>query len=65
MLGPVGVRCVSSLNPPPSSHHVSLSIEPAITAIVGIFSLVTGRRPTFTVLGGSPRENLALQNVQV
>lgn len=46
------------------SHHVSLSIEPAITAIVGIFSLVTGRRPTFTVLGGSPRENLALQNVQ-
>ncbi|XP_054999963.1 glutamine-dependent NAD(+) synthetase isoform X2 [Sorex araneus] len=46
------------------SHHVGLSIEPAVKAIVGIFSLVTGTHPKFSVLGGSSRENLALQNVQ-
>lgn len=46
------------------SHHIGLNIEPAVTAVVGIFSLVTGRRPLFAAHGGSSRENLALQNVQ-
>ncbi|XP_066108397.1 glutamine-dependent NAD(+) synthetase isoform X2 [Saccopteryx bilineata] len=46
------------------SHHVSLGIDPAVTAVMGIFSLVTGKRPVFTAHGGSSRENLALQNVQ-
>ncbi|KAM4846563.1 glutamine-dependent NAD(+) synthetase isoform 2-T2 [Thomomys bottae] len=46
------------------SHHVGLSIDPAVKAIVGLFSLVTGKRPEFTARGGSSRENLALQNVQ-
>uniref|UniRef100_A0A671FWD7 Glutamine-dependent NAD(+) synthetase n=1 Tax=Rhinolophus ferrumequinum TaxID=59479 RepID=A0A671FWD7_RHIFE len=46
------------------SHHISLSIDPAVRAVVGIFSLVTGRSPLFAVHGGSSRENLALQNVQ-
>lgn len=36
-----------------------------MTAVVGIFSLVTGKRPLFAAHGGSSRENLALQNVQV
>lgn len=32
---------------------------------MGIFSLMTGKSPLFAVHGGSSRENLALQNVQV
>ncbi|XP_045039340.2 glutamine-dependent NAD(+) synthetase isoform X2 [Desmodus rotundus] len=46
------------------SHHISLSIDPAVRAVLGLFSLVTGRRPLFAAHGGSSRENLALQNVQ-
>ncbi|XP_023593879.1 glutamine-dependent NAD(+) synthetase [Trichechus manatus latirostris] len=46
------------------SHHIGLSIDPAVRAVVGVFSLVTGKRPLFAVHGGSSRENLALQNVQ-
>ncbi|KAM7087399.1 glutamine-dependent NAD(+) synthetase isoform 9-T10 [Molossus nigricans] len=46
------------------SHHIGLGIDPAVKAVVGIFSLVTGKRPLFAVHGGSSRENLALQNVQ-
>lgn len=47
------------------SYHISLSIDSAVRAVVGIFSLVTGKSPLFAVHGGSSRENLALQNVQV
>ncbi|KAM9763325.1 glutamine-dependent NAD(+) synthetase isoform 2-T2 [Dama dama] len=47
------------------SHHIGFSIDPAVKALVGIFSLVTGTSPRFAVHGGSGRENLALQNVQV
>ncbi|XP_047630951.1 glutamine-dependent NAD(+) synthetase isoform X2 [Phacochoerus africanus] len=46
------------------SHHIRLSIDPAVKAVMGVFSLVTGRSPAFAVHGGSSRENLALQNVQ-
>ncbi|ELK13223.1 glutamine-dependent NAD(+) synthetase isoform X1 [Pteropus alecto] len=46
------------------SHHVRLSIDPAVKAVVGIFRLVTGKSPLFAVHGGSSRENVALQNVQ-
>ncbi|XP_077901528.1 glutamine-dependent NAD(+) synthetase isoform X2 [Ictidomys tridecemlineatus] len=46
------------------SHHISLNMDPAVTAILGIFRLVTGKSPLFAVHGGSSRENLALQNVQ-
>ncbi|XP_070421865.1 glutamine-dependent NAD(+) synthetase isoform X1 [Equus przewalskii] len=46
------------------SHHIGLNIDPAVKAVVGIFSLVTGTSPLFAVQGGSSRENLALQNVQ-
>lgn len=60
------VSCVlPSARPlPPPSHHIGLSIDPAVKAVMGIFSLVTGRSPAFAVHGGSSRENLALQNVQ-
>ncbi|XP_064226334.1 glutamine-dependent NAD(+) synthetase isoform X2 [Aotus nancymaae] len=46
------------------SHHISLSIDPAVKAVVGIFSLMTGKSPLFAAHGGSSRETLALQNVQ-
>lgn len=51
--------------PSSSSHHVRLNIDPAVKAVVGIFRLVTGKSPLFAVHGGSSRENVALQNVQV
>lgn len=55
--------CTPSL--PLPSHHIRLNIDPAVKAVVGIFSLVTGKSPAFAAHGGSSRENLALQNVQV
>ncbi|OWK56176.1 Glutamine-dependent NAD(+) synthetase [Lonchura striata] len=46
------------------SYHINLNIDAAVKAVVGIFNVVTGRTPRFSVYGGSSRENLALQNVQ-
>ncbi|KAM7034760.1 glutamine-dependent NAD(+) synthetase isoform 2-T2 [Acridotheres tristis] len=46
------------------SYHINLNIDAAVKAVVGIFSVVTGRTPRFSVYGGSSRESLALQNVQ-
>ena len=48
-----------------TSYHVDLNMDTAVTAVKGIFSFVTGRTPQFKVHGGSPAENLALQNIQV
>lgn len=47
------------------STHMNISIDMAVKGILGIFSVVTGRWPQFRANGGSNRENLALQNVQV
>ena len=49
----------------PISYHVSLNIDTVTSALVGIFSLITGKLPQFRAFGGSETENLALQNVQV
>ncbi|QQP51706.1 Glutamine-dependent NAD(+) synthetase [Caligus rogercresseyi] len=46
------------------SYHMSVLIDSAVTAVIGIFSTVTGVIPKFRARGGSVRENLALQNVQ-
>ncbi|KAK8784599.1 hypothetical protein V5799_009035 [Amblyomma americanum] len=46
------------------SYHMSVAIDAAVTAVVAIFSTLTGRIPKFRVLGGGSREDLALQNVQ-
>ncbi len=46
------------------SHHMSARIDSAVKAVLGIFSAATGMVPRFRVHGGSPRENLAMQNVQ-
>lgn len=47
------------------SYHVDLNMDTAVTAVKGIFTLFTGRTPNYAVHGGSPAENLALQNIQV
>ena len=49
------------------SNHVTLNIERAVAAVLAVFTAVMGAAcmPQFKVHGGSARENLALQNVQV
>lgn len=47
------------------STHMNINIDMAVKGILGIFSVVTGKWPQFRANGGSHRENLALQNVQV
>lgn len=47
------------------SSHLNINIDLAVKGILGIFSAVTGMWPKFRANGGSNRENLALQNVQV
>ena len=47
------------------SYHHSVLIDTAVTAVLGIFKQITNLTPKFKAHGGSPRENLALQNVQV
>lgn len=44
--------------------HTDLNMDTVITALVGLFHLVTGFTPKFKVHGGSNTENLALQNIQ-
>jgi NAD+ synthase (glutamine-hydrolysing) len=44
--------------------HTDLNIDSIINALMGAFTLVTGFKPRFSVHGGSPTENLALQNIQ-
>ncbi|CAH1799871.1 unnamed protein product [Owenia fusiformis] len=46
------------------SYHLSIKIDVATTALMSIFTTVMGMFPKFKVHGGSPRENLALQNLQ-
>lgn len=47
------------------SYHQGVVIDSAVSAVLGIFQQVTKLAPKFRVHGGSPRENVALQNVQV
>ncbi|KAF7645160.1 hypothetical protein LDENG_00208730, partial [Lucifuga dentata] len=46
------------------STHMNINIDLAVKGMLGIFSMVTGKWPSFRANGGSHRENLALQNVQ-
>ncbi|XP_050532242.1 glutamine-dependent NAD(+) synthetase [Daktulosphaira vitifoliae] len=47
-----------------SSYHLSVCIDKAVSAVISIFVGLTNKTPQFAVNGGSPRESLALQNVQ-
>lgn len=46
------------------SYHIDLNMDMVISAIIGLFTLVTTKKPQFKVHGGSAAENLALQNIQ-
>ncbi|KAJ1941930.1 glutamine-dependent NAD(+) synthetase, partial [Linderina pennispora] len=46
------------------SYHVDLNMDSVVSAIVMLFTLVTGLTPKYAVHGGSNAENLALQNIQ-
>jgi len=41
-----------------------ITIDAAVTAVLGIFTAVTGKISKFKLYGGTQRENLAMQNVQ-
>ena len=41
-----------------------ITIDAAVSAVLGIFTAVSGKIPKFKLHGGTHRENLALQNVQ-
>jgi len=43
---------------------MSINIDEPVAAMINTFTQSTGKVPKFKVHGGSPRENLALQNVQ-
>lgn len=46
------------------AYHSNISIDAAVSAVVGIFKALTGREPRFSSQGGTPQEDLALQNIQ-
>lgn len=46
------------------SYHTDLNMDSIVTAVRNLFSFVTGAKPQFRAHGGSPAENLALQNIQ-
>ena len=47
------------------SFHLSVGIDVAVAAVLGVFTTALKLLPKFRANGGSLRENLALQNVQV
>lgn len=47
------------------SYHLEINIDGAVTALLTIFSTMTGMMPKFRSHGGCARQNLALQNIQV
>ena len=46
------------------SYHYAFDIDSVVGAVLGLFTAVTQRTPRFKVHGGTPAENLALQNIQ-
>ncbi|SPO27707.1 probable QNS1 - Glutamine-dependent NAD Synthetase [Ustilago trichophora] len=46
------------------AYHIDLNMDIIIRSIITLFSTVTGATPRFRVHGGTPAENLALQNIQ-
>jgi NAD+ synthase (glutamine-hydrolysing) len=46
------------------ASHLNLRVDSVVTAVLGWFITITGKTPKFKVDGGSPAENLALQNIQ-
>lgn len=46
------------------ARHLETRVDAVVAAVVGFFVAATGRTPRFKAHGGSPAENLALQNIQ-
>jgi NAD+ synthase (glutamine-hydrolysing) len=46
------------------SYHLNLTIDTIVTAFLTLFTVMTGKIPRFRSAGGTPTENLALQNIQ-
>jgi NAD+ synthase (glutamine-hydrolysing) len=47
------------------SYHFDINFMKVVDAVLFVFKAVTGKSPVYAVQGGTPRENLALQNIQV
>lgn len=47
------------------AYHLDINIDSLVTAVVALFTTITSKTPRFRVDGGTPAENLALQNIQV
>ena len=45
-------------------YHVDLNMDACVAAIHTLFTVVTGKKPEYKMHGGTPAENLALQNIQ-
>jgi len=46
------------------SYHLNMKIDTMVNAVVSTFELLTGKRPRFSIHGGTMQEDLALQNIQ-
>ena len=45
-------------------YHLQVNIDTIVSAVLAVFSGLTGKTPQYKVHGGSQTENLALQNIQ-
>ncbi|XBW35666.1 hypothetical protein QEN19_001237 [Hanseniaspora menglaensis] len=46
------------------AYHTTLNMDSIVAAMVTLFEVTTGKKPIYKIFGGSPTENLALQNIQ-
>lgn len=46
------------------AHHSNITIDAIVSAVVGVFRVLTGKVPRFSSRGGTSVEDLALQNIQ-
>ncbi|CAB3365472.1 Hypothetical predicted protein [Cloeon dipterum] len=46
------------------SYHFNINFMSVVDAVLFVFKSVTGKSPIYGSRGGTPRENLALQNIQ-
>ncbi|CAK4083112.1 unnamed protein product [Aphanomyces euteiches] len=46
------------------SYHLNMTIDTMVSAVVTTFSMLVGKTPQFGGHGGTPSEDLALQNIQ-
>ncbi|KAJ1974058.1 glutamine-dependent NAD(+) synthetase [Dimargaris cristalligena] len=46
------------------SYHVDLNMDSMVSAVVTLFTTITGKTPQYEANGGTTTENLALQNIQ-